>query len=87
MADEPEFRIGDVEAGIPASGSASRASKGSVVDAGLFPTLAAWLELSPPERKDRVDALAARARGESSPEIQAALQAAVRLLTEIASSK
>jgi hypothetical protein len=78
MPEEKEFRIGDLQAGFvePAPRSAGR------VDEGLFPTLAAWLDLPSPARRERTDALAARAREETRPEVQAALQTAARLLTE-----
>jgi hypothetical protein len=79
MPEEKEFRIGDLQAGFvePAPRSEGR------VDKGLFPTLAAWLELPSPALRERTDELAARARQETRPEVQAALQAAVRLLSEI----
>jgi len=79
MPEEKEFRIGDLQAGF-----VEPAPRGpSLVDGGLFPTLAAWLELPSPARRERTDELAARARTETRPEVQAALQAAVRLLSEI----
>jgi hypothetical protein len=79
MPEEKEFRIGDLQAGFvePVSRGPGR------VDEGLFPTLAAWLALPSPARRERTDELAGRARKETRPEVQAALQAAVRLLTEI----
>jgi hypothetical protein len=79
MPEEKEFRIADLQVGFvePAPRSGGR------VDEGLFPTLAAWVELPSPARRERTDALAARARGETRTEVQAALQAAVRLLSEI----
>ncbi len=79
MPEEREFRIGDLQAGFvePAPRSGGR------VDEALFPTLAAWLDLPSPERRERTDLLAARAREETQPEVQAALQAALRLLSEI----
>jgi hypothetical protein len=80
MPQEPEFRIGDLQAGpsdpaVPPGGGR--------VDANLFPAVAAWLALPSPERRERMDALAARARQEARPEVQAAWQAALRLLSEI----
>jgi hypothetical protein len=79
MPEEKEFRIGDLQAGL-----VEPAPRGPApVDAGLFPTLAAWLELPSPARRERIDELAAQARAETRPEVQAALQAAVRLLSEI----
>jgi hypothetical protein len=79
MPEEKEFRIGDLQAGF-----AEPAPRGPArVDEGLFPTLAAWLEMPSPERRERTDQLAARARAETRPEVKAALQAAVRLLSEI----
>jgi|MudIll2142460700_1097286.scaffolds.fasta_scaffold74258_3 hypothetical protein len=79
MPEEKEFRIGDLQAGFvePAPRSGGR------VDEGLFPTLAAWLDLPSPARRERTDELAARARQETRPEVQTALQAAIRLLSEI----
>jgi hypothetical protein len=79
MPEEKEFRIGDLQAGLvePAPRSGGR------VDEGLFPTLAAWLDLPSPARRERTDLLAARARQETRPDVQAALQAALRLLSEI----
>jgi hypothetical protein len=79
MPEEREFRIGDLQAGLaePAPHSGGR------VDEGLFPTLSAWLGLPSPQRRERTDALAERARQEPRPEVQAALQAALRLLSEI----
>ena len=75
---EQEFRIGDLgamsEPAVPGR---------SPVDAELCPTLAAWLGLPSPERRRRTDALAEQARQESRPEVVAALQAALRLLSEI----
>jgi hypothetical protein len=53
------------------------------VDVAVFPTLAAFLRGPAAEFRQRLDALAARARQESSPEVQAALQTAVRLLPDI----
>jgi hypothetical protein len=79
MPKEPEFRIGDLGATSEPAVPPSR----SPVDAGLCPTLAAWLELPSPERRRRTDALAEQARQESRPEVVAALQAALRLLSEI----
>jgi hypothetical protein len=79
MAEEKEFRIGDLQAGF-----AEPVPRGPVhVDGGLFPTLAAWLELPSPARRERTDELAARARAETRPEVQAALMTAIRLLSEI----
>ncbi len=79
MPEEPEFRIGDLGATSEPAVPPSR----SPVDAGLCPTLAAWLALPYPERRRRTDALAEQARQESRPEVVAALQAALRLLSEI----
>ena len=81
MAEEKEFRIGDLQAGFVEP--APRGS--SLVDGSLFPTLAAWLELPSPARRERTDELAARARTETRPEVQAALQTAIRLLSVISS--
>jgi len=79
MPEEPEFRIGDLQAGYvePAARSGGR------VEEALFPTLGAWLGLPSPERRERTDLVAERARQETRPEVQAALQAALRLLSEI----
>lgn len=79
MPEEREFRIGDVQAGFVEP----TPPRSSQVEAGLFPTLAAWLGLPSPERRERTDLLAERARQETRPEVQAALQAALRLLSEI----
>jgi hypothetical protein len=80
MAEEREFRIGDVaeRAGVR-SPSVGRPGP----DAGTFPTLAALLKATPTEFRDRLDSLAARARDEGSEEVKAALQTAVRLLPEL----
>jgi hypothetical protein len=82
MPEERVFRIGELQAGLSEPGVAAPASRGGV-DAGLFPTLAAWVQLPAPERRERLDRLAARGREEPSPDAQAALQTAVRLLSEI----
>jgi hypothetical protein len=79
MPEEREFRIGDVQAGFVEPAPEGKRP----VDEGLFPTLAAWLGLPSPQRRARADLLAARARQETRPEVQAALQAALRLLSEI----
>jgi hypothetical protein len=79
MPEDKEFRIGDLGAMPEPVGPPRR----SPVDAGLCPTLAAWLGLPSPERRRRTDALAEQARQESRPEVVAALQAALRLLSEI----
>jgi hypothetical protein len=79
MPEEREFRIGELgQLAEPA-----RARPGAAVDAGVFPTLAAWLGLPSPKRRERADALAERARQETRPAVQAALQAALRLLSEL----
>lgn len=79
MPEERAFRIGEL--GGPAETASGRPS--GAVDAGLYPTLAAWLGLASPQRRQRADALAEQARRETRPAVQAALQAAVRLLTEL----
>ena len=79
MPDEREFRIGDLrDVSEPAA-----ARSGGAVDPGLFPTLAGWLGLASPERRQRTDALAEQAHAETRPPVQAALQAALRLLSEL----
>jgi hypothetical protein len=79
MPDERQFRIGDLrDLSEPAA-----ARSGSTVDAGLFPTLAGWLGLPSPERRRRTDALSEQAHAETRPPVQAALQAALRLLSEL----
>lgn len=82
MADEREFRIGDLQREF-ADRAAKRVAAGPGFDAERFPTLAAFLRLAPGPFRERVDSLAARAREESSPEIKAALQNLVRVLPEV----
>jgi hypothetical protein len=81
MPEEREFRIGALGS-LPESAGA-RASAG--LDGALFPTLAAWLALPSPKRRERADALAERARTETQPLVREALQAALRLLSELQS--
>jgi hypothetical protein len=77
MADEPEFRIGDVQTAIGGTRRSSTPGVGAL-DAQVFPTLAALL--GAPDFRKQLDALASQAREEAAPEVQAALQTAVRLL-------
>jgi hypothetical protein len=77
MADEPEFRIGDVAA------ARAGARRGATVaapklDAEVFPTLAAFLGAA--DFRKRLDELAGEAREVADPEVRKALQTAVRLL-------
>ena len=81
MADEPEFRIGDAPSGLGRAIPKTAAAPG--LDRESYPTLAAFLKVPPPEFRTRVDRLVARARTEASPDVQGALQAAVRVLPEI----
>jgi hypothetical protein len=77
MADEPEFRIGDVAA---ARGEARRGATvaAAKLDAEVFPTLGAFVGAA--DFRKRLDELAGEAREATDPEIRGALQAAVRLL-------
>jgi hypothetical protein len=84
MGEEREFRIGDLQAGLAEPGAGTRPSA-RAVDAGLFPLLAAWVQMPAPARRERMDALASRAREETSSEVRAALQTALRVLSEIPS--
>jgi len=84
MPERPEYRVGDLApefAGRPEASPPAAAPDG--VDVEVFPTLAAFLRGPVADFRQRLDALAARARQESSPEVQAALQTAVRLLPEV----
>ena len=76
MTDEPEFRIGDVQPAL--GGAPRRTSAAGALDATVFPTLAAFVEAA--GFRDRLDALAGKSRETAVPEVQAALQVAVRLL-------
>ncbi len=82
MGDDREFRIGDLQREF-ADRAAARVAASPGLDAQRFPTVAAFLRLSPGPFRERVDRLAARARDESSPEIKAALQNLVRVLPEV----
>jgi hypothetical protein len=76
MADEPEFRVGDLHpGGTPPRGP--KASAGTL-DGEVFPTLSAFVSAS--DFRNRLDELAGQAREATKPEVQAALKAAVRLL-------
>jgi hypothetical protein len=75
MTDEPEFRIGDVHTAL---GGARPSMSGAALDPQVFPTLAGFVSAA--DFRSRLDALAGQAREGSSPEVQAALQTAVRLL-------
>jgi hypothetical protein len=79
MADEPEFRVGDMQSG----GTARRGPKAGVgaLDAQVFPTLSAFVSAS--DFRNLLDELAGQARAAKNPEVQAALQAAVRLLPNL----
>jgi len=76
MADEPEFRIGDVQTAL--GGSARRVPAGGPLDAQVFPTLAAYLGAA--DFRKKLDELAGAAREATDPEVRAALLAAGRLL-------
>jgi hypothetical protein len=81
MADEPEFRVGDLQA---ASATRSRVKAGAgALDAQVFPTLAAFVEAA--DFRNRLDQLAGQAREAADPKVQAALKAAVRLLPNVRS--
>jgi len=82
MADEREFRIGDMQREF-ADRAAARVAAAPGFDAARFPTLAAFLGLAPGAFRERVDRMAARARDESSAELRAALQNVVRVLPEV----
>jgi hypothetical protein len=76
MADEPEFRVGDLQA---ASATRGRVKPGAgALDAQVFPTLAAIVDAA--DFRNRLAELAGQARQATDPEVRAALQAAVRLL-------
>lgn len=77
MADEPEFRIGDIAAsrGGGRRGATVAAPK---LDAEVFPTLAAFVGAA--DFRRRLDELAGQAREATDPEVRSALQTAVRLL-------
>jgi hypothetical protein len=76
MADEPEFRVGDLQA---ASATRSRVKPGAgALDPEVFPTLAAFVEAA--DFRNRLDELAGQAREAGDPRVQAALKEAVRLL-------
>lgn len=82
MPDLPEFRIGDVTPDLT-DRSTAKPVAAPELDADAFPTLAEFLRGSAPEFRERLDRLAGRAREESSPDAQTALQVAVRLLPEL----
>lgn len=80
---EGEFRVGDVAQGgtVRKGGGEKTARKG--LDAQAFPLLAEWMKLPANAFRERVDALTARARSESSPAAQRALLLAVQVLNAL----
>ncbi len=79
---EGEFRVGDVaQGGAARKGGEKPARKG--LDAQAFPLLAEWMRLPANAFRERVDALTARARAESSPAAQRALLLAVQVLNAL----
>jgi hypothetical protein len=75
MADEPEFRVGDLQAA--ATRRPPKAGAGAL-DPQVFPTLAAFVDAG--DFRNRLDELAGQAREAADPKVQASLQTAVRLL-------
>ncbi len=83
MAGEREFRIGDVPHELLGK-SLPKAAPSPGLDKDSFPTLAAFLKAPAGDFRARVDALQARARQQGTPaDLEAALQAAVRVLPEM----
>jgi len=81
MADEPEFRVGDLQA---ASATRSQVKAGAgTLDDQVFPTLAAFVGAA--DFRKRLDELAGQAREAKDPDVRAALQTAVRLLPTLRS--
>jgi predicted ABC-class ATPase len=79
---EGEFRIGDVaSAGAARKGGGPTARKG--LDTQAFPILAEWMRLPANAFRERVDALTARARSESSQAAQRAILLAVQILNAL----
>ena len=78
MPEEREFRVGDLHQAALPERDAPEQKVG--LDADVFPTLASFLATPSAAFRERLDRLTARARQESAPEAQAALQAAVNLL-------
>jgi hypothetical protein len=76
MADEPEIRVGDLQA-AQATRTKERARAGAL-DAQVFPTLAEFVGAA--DFRKRLDELAGLAREAKEPEVRSALQTAVRLL-------
>ena len=83
MAEEREFRIGDVPHELLGK-TLPKAAPSPGLDKDSFPTLAAFLKAGAGDFRARLDALQARARQPGAPaDLQAALQAAVRVLPEM----
>ena len=81
MADEPEFRIGDVQAGRSARGQVKAGAP--KLDDQVFPTLSKFVAAA--DFRQRLDELAGQARKVTDPDVRAALQTAVRLLPTLRS--
>lgn len=82
MAGDGEFRIGDRQRDFAVRGLPKPVPEPGL-DPTTFPTLHAFLKADATEFRGRIDALSARARLESSPDLQRALQTAARVLPEI----
>jgi hypothetical protein len=81
MSEEREFRIGDVASDLTGR-AVPRAEPEAGLDRETFPTLAAFVAVSPAEFRTRLDSLHGRARATEG-DLQAALQAAGKVLPGI----
>jgi ABC-type transporter Mla subunit MlaD len=82
VPDESPLRLGDLAPAANEPGSA-RPTALKEVDADALPAVAALLAAPAAEFRERLDALAARTREESSKDIRHALQTAAQVLGEL----
>lgn len=75
MAEQSGFRVGDIAGQTaPRQGQGENRGGSGVLDSDAFPTLVSCLRVPPNEFRETIDYLAGRARQESSPVVQRALQ-------------
>lgn len=83
MAEQSEFRIGDVAAAASPRRDQGDSRQNGGLDPDAFPTIIQCIRLSPNEFRECLDKLAARVRGEQTPAVQRALQLATQMLPTI----
>ena len=83
MPEESPVRVGDLAPVANEPGGPRASAAVSAADAQALPALAALLAAPAGEYRERLDAIAARVREETSADVRLALQTAARLLPEL----